>query len=250
MPRRQLVPGEGGGREEEWGKSNPRLEVEFDFWLSSPMAQCNLVASAQHLQSLRWLRLPAVHGLANELLGDLSRRGRESKRGRELQQLHFALWLPLCFCHIVRMFCCAVSARCKKLCSYRHMTASSENMNKGPTGHTHTHIHMHVYMCVCVQRCSCRAYHNVAGCALSYQPSHSSRGAARAPVQFNQHYFCLNQLQLITFLLSWQRQRQRRGPCASLECRQSVASFEPARLAARPPACLSFCLWARVLFPL
>lgn len=48
-------------------------ETEFDFWLSSPMAQCNLVASEQqHLQSLRWLRLPAVCGLANELLWDLS----------------------------------------------------------------------------------------------------------------------------------------------------------------------------------
>lgn len=162
------------------------------------MAQCNLVATArQHLQSLRWLRLPAVRGLANELLGDLSRRQGDGETGRVVQQLHFVLWLPLCFCHIVRMFCCAVSARCKKLCSYRHMTASSENMNKGPT-----YVCICVCVCVRVQRCSCRAYHNVAGCALSYQPSHSSGGAARAPVQFNQHYFCLNQLQLITFLLS------------------------------------------------
>lgn len=158
-----------------------------------------LPARAEHLQSLRWLRLPAVRGLANELLGDLSRRERNGGRGVWCNNctLRFG-----CRCVFVTLSECFVvlsaRARCKKLCSYRQMTASSENMNKGPTRHTHTHLHIYVR----VQRCSCRAYHNVAGSTLSYQPSHSSGAAARAPVQFNQHYFCLNQLQLITFLLS------------------------------------------------
>lgn len=226
MPRRQLVPEEGEWRGEEgegeWSKSNPKLEVEFDFWLSSPMAQCNLVATArQHLQSLRWLRLPAVRGLANELLGDLSR------RGREWRETEGGGWCNNCTlrfgwrCVFVTLSGCFVVLSARAARNFVHIVTWQQARKIWTRGQ-----HTCVCVCVRVQRCSCRAYHNVAGCALSYQPSHSRGGAARAPVQFNQHYFCLNQLQLITFLLSWQRQRRCPRACASLECRPSEASFE------------------------
>lgn len=120
-----------------------------------------------------------------------------------LQQLHFGLccvFVTLSECFVVLS---ARAALQETLFISSHDSKAGGNMNKGPTGRMRV-------LCVCVRVSLCLsvcwAYHNVAGSAwLSYQPSQVpslSHPLSQAPVQFNQHYFCLNQLQLITFLLS------------------------------------------------
>lgn len=113
------------------------------------MAQCNLVASEQHLQSLRWLRLPAVRGLANELLGDLSRRERWSKRGEGDATIALcALVAAVFLSHCQNVLLCCQRALQETLFISSHDSKLGK-YEQGANG-THTHTYTCMYICACV----------------------------------------------------------------------------------------------------
>lgn len=114
------------------------------------MAQCNLVASEQHLQSLRWLRLPAVRGLANELLGDLSRRERGSKRGEGAATIALcALVAAVFLSHCQNVLLCCQRALQETLFISSHDSKLGKYEQGANGTHTHTHTHACIYVRVC-----------------------------------------------------------------------------------------------------